>query len=208
MYQPCRPGLSLCLSIFLLVSCASLPVKPATSNTPDMSEKADRIPTTKGEKDDRVPATTGEKDDRIPATKGEKDDRIPATKGEKAALTAVSMIGRPYKYRGNSPAGFDCSGLVQYSYLSAGMDDVPHGTKALRAITLPTGENMQIGDLLFFNERGKAYSHVGIYLGGDDFVHAPSTGGQVKTESLEDPYWKNSFIESRRLAELPLPADR
>ncbi len=132
---------------------------------------------------------------------GENREHIDTTIGEKAAFTAVSMIGRPYKYKGNSPAGFDCSGLVQYSYLAAGLD-MPHGTKALRNITLPTGENMQIGDLLFFNERGKTYSHVGIYLGGDIFIHAPGTGGQVETESLEDPHWKNSFIESRRLLDL------
>ena len=169
MCYPCKLGLSLCLSIFLLASCASILVKPATSNTSDVSEKADRIDT---------------------------------TIGEKAAFTAVSMIGRPYKYRGNSPAGFDCSGLVQYSYLAAGLD-VPHGTKALKAITLPIGENMQTGDLLFFNERGKAYSHVGIYLGGDTFVHAPGTGGQVETGSLEDPHWKSSFVEARRFMEPP-----
>lgn len=168
MCYPYRPGLSLCLSIFLLAGCASILVKPATSNTPDTSEKAEHIDT---------------------------------TLGEKAAFIAVSMIGRPYKYKGNRPAGFDCSGLVQYSYLAAGLD-VPHGTKALRAITLPTGENMLIGDLLFFNERGKKYSHVGIYLGGDIFVHAPGTGGQVETESLEDPHWKRSFIEARRLVDL------
>jgi cell wall-associated NlpC family hydrolase len=168
MCYPCKLGLYLCLSIFLLASCASILVKPATSNTPDISEKAEHIDT---------------------------------TIGEKAAFTAVSMIGRPYKYKGNRPAGFDCSGLVQYSYLAAGLD-VPHGTKALRAITLPTGDNMQIGDLLFFNERGKTYSHVGIYLGGDIFVHAPGTGGQVETESLEDPHWKSSFIEARRFLDL------
>jgi len=124
------------------------------------------------------------------------------TIGGKAALTAVSMIGRPYKYKGNTPAGFDCSGLVQYSYLAAGLD-VPHGTKALKAITLPIDETMQTGDLLFFNERGKTYSHVGIYLGGDTFVHAPGTRGKVKTESLEDPHWKSSFAEARRFMEPP-----
>jgi cell wall-associated NlpC family hydrolase len=143
-------------------------VKPAKSNTPDISEKAGHIDT---------------------------------TIGEKAAFAASSMIGRPYKFKGNSPSGFDCSGLVQYSYMAAGLD-VPHGTKALMDITIPTGENMQIGDLLFFNERGKTYSHVGIYLGGDTFVHAPGTGGQVKTESLEDLHWKSSFVESRRLLDL------
>ena len=124
-----------------------------------------------------------------------------STIGEKAARIALSMVGKPYRYQGNSPAGFDCSGLVQYSYQAAGLN-VPHGTKALREVTLPTDDNLQIGDLLFFNERGKKYSHVGIYLGGDDFVHAPSTGGQVRTENFEDPHWKSSFVESRRFMDL------
>jgi cell wall-associated NlpC family hydrolase len=51
---------------------------------------------------------------------------------------------------------------------------------------------------LFFNERGKKYSHVGIYLENETFVHAPGTGGRVKKESLEDPYWKSSFVDARR----------
>ncbi len=119
--------------------------------------------------------------------------------GEKAAKTAVSMIGRPYKFKGDSPEGFDCSGLVQYSYLSAGLEKVPHGTSALRRVTKPVGvTSIRIGDLLFFNERGKKASHVGIFLGGNLFVHAPSTGGKVRQESLEDPYWKKSFLEARR----------
>jgi cell wall-associated NlpC family hydrolase len=117
--------------------------------------------------------------------------------GEKAALTAVSMIGRPYKYKGDSPAGFDCSGLVQYSYQSAGLD-VPHGTKALMNRTRSISRNLQTGDLLFFTERGKNYSHVGIYLENDTFVHAPSTGGKVRKDSLQDPYWKDHFIEARQ----------
>jgi cell wall-associated NlpC family hydrolase len=125
------------------------------------------------------------------------------TIGEKAALTAVSMIGRPYLYKGNTPAGFDCSGLVQYSYLAAGVKDVPHGTKALLGLTRSIGKDFQAGDLLFFNERGKRYSHVGIYLENGTFVHAPGTGGQVKTESLDDPYWQSSFVESRRFMEAP-----
>jgi len=118
--------------------------------------------------------------------------------GEKAAKTAVSMIGRPYKYRGDSPTGFDCSGLVRYSYLAAGKD-APHGTKQLRTVTGPVGKaDMREGDLLFFNENGKKYSHVGIYLEGDVFVHAPSTGGKVRRESLRDPHWEKSFLEARR----------
>ena len=119
------------------------------------------------------------------------------TIGEKAALIAVSMIGRPYKYKGNTPAGFDCSGLVQYSYESTGQD-VPHGTKALLGRTRSIGKDLQTGDLLFFNERGKKYSHVGIYLENDTFVHATSTGGLVRKDSLQDRYWKDHFIDARR----------
>jgi len=121
----------------------------------------------------------------------------PLTIGEKAARVAETMIGRPYKFKGNSPEGFDCSGLVQYSYLEAGLD-APHGTKALMPRTSPINGKLQTGDLLFFNERGKTYSHVGIYLENDTFVHAPGTGGNVRTDSLQDPYWKDHFIEARR----------
>ena len=118
--------------------------------------------------------------------------------GEKAAQTAVSMIGRPYKYRGESPEGFDCSGLVRYSYLAAGVD-APHGTKELLRVTKQVDlKKAKTGDLLFFNERGRRYSHVGIYLDNELFVHAPATGGKVRKESLSDSHWKKSFIEARR----------
>ncbi len=117
--------------------------------------------------------------------------------GEKAARTAITMVGRPYRYKGDSPAGFDCSGLVRYSYLAAGLE-VPHGTKALRSVSRSAGKTMQKGDLLFFDEKGGRYSHVGIYIGGDSFIHAPSTGKTVRKNSLTEPYWKKHFIEARR----------
>ena len=120
-----------------------------------------------------------------------------ADKADTAARVALTMVGKPYKYKGDSPSGFDCSGLVRYSYLTAGMD-VPHGTKALRDNTRPIGGNMQRGDLLFFNESGGKYSHVGIYIGNNSFVHAPSSGRAVRKDSLQDPYWKKHFLEARR----------
>lgn len=117
---------------------------------------------------------------------------------DKAAETALAMVGRPYKYKGDSPAGFDCSGLVRYSYLVAGMD-VPHGTNALRQHTRPVSDrDIRKGDLLFFNESGKKYSHVGIYEGDGRFVHAPSTGKHVCVDVLQDPYWKKHFLGARR----------
>ena len=117
---------------------------------------------------------------------------------DKAAATALTMVGRPYKYKGDSPSGFDCSGLVRYSYLVAGMN-LPHGTGALRQHTRPVSDrDMRKGDLLFFNESGKKYSHVGIYEGDNRFVHAPSTGKRVCTDSLLDPYWEKHFLGARR----------
>lgn len=118
--------------------------------------------------------------------------------GDKAADTALTMLGRPYKYRGESPSGFDCSGLVRYSYLTAGLD-VPHGTSALRESSHPVStRDMRKGDILFFTQLGKKYSHVGIYEGGGRFIHAPSSGKTVRMDSIDDPYWKKHFLGARR----------
>ncbi len=118
--------------------------------------------------------------------------------GEKAAATAKSMVGRPYKFKGDTPEGFDCSGLVRYSYLTAGLD-LPHGTAPLRQLThdIPA-RDLRKGDLVFFNQLGKKYSHVGIYIGSRRFVHAPSSGKPVRTDSLDDQYWKKHFLGARR----------
>ncbi len=120
-------------------------------------------------------------------------------KGERALKTARNMIGRPYKFQGDTPEGFDCSGLVRYSYLTAGME-LPHGTAALRKIShpVPPGD-IRKGDLLFFDQSGKKFSHVGIYAGDKNFIHAPSSGKTVRKDSLQDPYWKKHFLEARRL---------
>jgi murein DD-endopeptidase len=119
--------------------------------------------------------------------------------GEKAAMTATGMIGRPYKFKGDSPEGFDCSGLVQYSYLTAGVV-APHGTRELMGVTRSVGSlrDARPGDLLFFSQEGKKYSHVGIYVGSDQFVHAPSTGGRVRRDGMSDPYWKKHYLDTRR----------
>jgi len=82
--------------------------------------------------------------------------------GEKAAITATGMIGRPYRYRGDSPEGFDCSGLVQYSYLTVGVV-APHGTRELMGVTRSVGSlrDARPGDLLFFSQEGKRQSCMG-----------------------------------------------
>lgn len=112
---------------------------------------------------------------------------------------ALKMQGKPYRYGGNNPAGFDCSGLVQYSYGRAGLK-LPHGTRELLKTSQPIKPSqLQQGDLLFFNEDGKASSHVGIYIGNDRFVHAPSTGKRVHVSQMNQPHWRRQFAGARRL---------
>ena len=117
----------------------------------------------------------------------------------RASSTAVSMLGRPYQYGGRSPKGFDCSGLVYYSYARAGKK-VPRSTDALRRSAEPVAASrLRKGDLLFFNQEGKRSSHVAIYIGNGSFVHAPSSGKRVRSDKLQDSYWKKHFAGARRL---------
>ena len=109
------------------------------------------------------------------------------------------MVGKPYKYGGSSPAGFDCSGLVMYSYKQAGIQ-LPHSTDKQRSTSKPVKvSELRRGDLLFFNQEGKKHGHVGIYLGDGRFVHAPSSGKSVRSDSLDSPYWKKHLTEARRV---------
>ncbi|WP_127475445.1 C40 family peptidase [Sulfurivermis fontis] len=115
----------------------------------------------------------------------------------RAVVVAQQMVGKPYRYGGNTPRGFDCSGLVQYSYGQAGKA-VPRSTteQYSRTRTIPYAQRAP-GDLLFFRIDGKP-SHVGIYLGNDRFVHAPSSGKQVEYASLANDYWSRRLVKVGR----------
>jgi cell wall-associated NlpC family hydrolase len=116
-----------------------------------------------------------------------------------AADNALAMLGKPYRHSGNTPAGFDCSGLVQYSYSKVGVN-LPRATQAQRREGQSvSASELRRGDLVFFDQEGKKSSHVGIYVGQGRFVHAPSTGGRVRTDGLDATYWRTHFVEARRL---------
>jgi cell wall-associated NlpC family hydrolase len=126
-------------------------------------------------------------------------DRPPSEVISRAADVAVAQVGRPYRYGGNSPRGFDCSGLVQYSFASAGLR-LPRSTEDQRRMGYAiTSDRIRRGDLVFFNQEGKRASHVGIYLGNDEFVHSPSSGKIVHVVRFTDPYWRKHFAGARRI---------
>ena len=121
-----------------------------------------------------------------------------ASSRERAVQVALAQLGKPYRYGGASPSGFDCSGLVWYSYGKAGIK-VPRTTGLLwqRLPSVPA-EQLSRGDVLFFNIEGKP-SHVGLYLGQGEFVHAPSSGKTVKTESLNSSYYAPRLLKIGRI---------
>ena len=118
--------------------------------------------------------------------------------GQVVVRTATSLAGSPYRYGGRGPDEFDCSGLVYYSYQAAGFNVPRTSAQQFRAST-PVGiDEARPGDLLFFRYGGKV-SHVGIYLGDQRFVHAPSTGGQVSVASLRETHYRDRFVGARQL---------
>lgn len=117
------------------------------------------------------------------------------------ALQALTQLGIRYRWGGKSPeTGFDCSGLVLHSaQQSLGLKLPPRSYDiALFGIEVPR-KDLQVGDLVFFNTLGRRNSHVGVYLGEDQFVHSPAAGGVVRIENMNQTYWTKRFDGARRL---------
>lgn len=114
---------------------------------------------------------------------------------------AQSLLGSRYKYGGNSPdTGFDCSGFVDYVFQrSAGVSLPRTAQKISRHGASVKSSQLREGDLVFFDTNNENYSHVGIYLGGGRFIHAPSGGGRVRIEDMSMDYWKKHYNGARRI---------
>ncbi len=117
-------------------------------------------------------------------------------------MRALSMLGVNYKFGGSTPsAGFDCSGLVDHVFREVSGLILPRRSEAMSKVGDKVDKDvLQPGDLVFFNTRNKhPYSHVGIYIGDDRFVHAPSRGGQVEISNLDSRYWQKHYSGARRV---------
>jgi cell wall-associated NlpC family hydrolase len=120
------------------------------------------------------------------------------TPGTRVARTAVEYVGIPYKYGGDSPrTGFDCSGLVFYSHQRVGLD-VPRTAAQQSVAAKPVTTALRPGDLVFFRINSREVDHVGIYLGGGRFLHAPREGRVVSAAYLDDPYYRARFSGAGR----------
>ena len=117
---------------------------------------------------------------------------------------ALALQGAPYRNGGSEPSGFDCSGLVWYVFDQHGVPLPRTVTEQFQIGSHVDKGDVRAGDLVFFDTTGAGLSgahatHVGISIGGDEFVHAPSTKGQVRVERLGSGYWSARFLEARRV---------
>ncbi len=116
-------------------------------------------------------------------------------------MRAISLVGTPYRYGGNTPGGgFDCSGLVNYVYRDMLDLRLPRSSRDLAAVQGPRidPDRLTAADLVFFGSGGQV-SHVGIYVGEGRFVHAPSSGGTVRLDRLDGPYWRDHYSGAKRV---------
>jgi cell wall-associated NlpC family hydrolase len=119
--------------------------------------------------------------------------------GYALSSTALSLRGAPYQNGGANPNGFDCSGFVQYVFGQNGLK-VPREVKEQFKLGKPVDRGkLEPGDLLFFTTVAPGATHVGIAIGGDQFVHAPSEKGVVRVEQLSAQYWSSRFVGARRV---------
>ncbi|MBR8056729.1 C40 family peptidase [Burkholderia dolosa] len=133
-----------------------------------------------------------------------------AGKAGDVVVSALNMIGVRYRWGGNSPdSGLDCSGFVRYVFQDTLGMSLPRRAEEMSRV----GEKVRMselkpGDLVFFNTMRRTFSHVGIYIGDNKFVHSPSTGSTVRVDDLDSTYWEKRFTGARRIeSQFPMKAD-
>jgi hypothetical protein len=122
----------------------------------------------------------------------------------------LSLVGTRYRYGGRSTqTGFDCSGFVGYLFDEEAGIQLPRSTREMINLDAPlvSRDELEPGDVIFFNDRGRGrVSHAGIYLGDDQFIHSSSSrSGGVRVDSLQDSYWKRSYLQAKRVLALASP---
>jgi cell wall-associated NlpC family hydrolase len=131
----------------------------------------------------------------VPAADAADIPPAPASQYGGVVGTAMQFLGVPYRWGGADPSGFDCSGFIMYVYARHGVS-LPHHAASQYGHGVPVSRGeLQAGDLVFFNGLG----HAGIYIGGDQFIHAPHSGDVVKISSLSQDWYARTWVGARRI---------
>ncbi len=152
-----------------------------------------------------MPAVAAPAEEATPLLRAEKSLRDLGGKAKDTASDitsyALSLIGVDYRFGGSTPdQGLDCSGLIRYVFQQATGLLLPRSAREqARVGESISKDKLQPGDLVFFNTRRFQFSHVGLYIGDNRFIHAPSAGGAVQVVSLDNAYWQKAFNGARRI---------
>ncbi len=148
-----------------------------------------------------VLATDGRSDSANAAPAAAPADSGYLERARELTIHALALIGVNYKWGSSSPEhGFDCSGLVSHVFQQVAGIVLPRNSQSMSKLGEKIDKSeLQPGDLVFFNTRRRPFSHVGIYIGEERFVHAPSRGGEVEVTSLRGQYWKKRYNGARRV---------
>lgn len=153
-----------------------------------------------------APANSGDDLDKMLADKGllSQIDQVRQSVSNKASelvVNAMGFLGAPYRRGGNTiETGFDCSGFVRAIYEQSIGLLLPRRAEQQAAATQNIDKTeLQPGDLVFFNTMRRAFSHVGIYIGDNKFIHSPRSGAEVRVEDMRLSYWKTRFNGARRV---------
>ena len=171
LQAPFRTLLTAALSLALLTACSHTPSTPDSAGKPAAEARPARL--------------------RI-------EDQQTANE---VVLYAMGLLGTKYQFGGRNPeAGLDCSGMVSLVVEQVTGRKLPHNAAKIAAQTRPIGRHeLQPADLVFFNTNGSKFSHMGIYLGDEQFLHAPSSKGQVRIERMDTAYFAQRFSGARSL---------
>ncbi len=192
--------------IALLGACATAPQAPDTGTTAQPVRAAVGPAKLKLSEQPEAPADemqVGDFDD-------DHDYRLPQL-ADSILERGFDLVGTPYRYGGRSvKTGFDCSGFVGFVFRKETGIELPRSTREMIKLDAPKIRRDQLapGDIVFFNDRGRGrVSHAGIYIGDDQFIHSASRrSGGVRVDSLDDAYWRSSFMEAKRIL-ASAPAD-
>lgn len=198
------------LSLIALLVATGAQAAPPAPNDDDMGRfladqrLVDRLEAVRARVGDRVSEGASRMADRVSEGASHVADRA-----SELVVNAMGFLGVPYRRGGTSAeTGFDCSGFVKAMYQQTVGLILPRRAKEQAAATEKIDKrDLQPGDLVFFNTLRHAFSHVGIYIGDNKFIHSPKPGAQVRVEDMNIPYWKARFDGARRVL-LPVAAQQ
>jgi len=204
MRQRLAPLLPFAL-ITLLTACA---MQPEQTESPLLTQRFQfDLPIETSEADADPEAVTAEPiEQQLPEFADDESYELPAL-ADSLLERGFTLVGTPYRYGGSSrKTGFDCSGFVSFLFRKEAGIELPRSTREMINLDAPKIKRSELepGDVVFFNNRGRGQvSHAGIYIGGDRFIHSSSSrSGGVRVDSLDDKYWRSSFMQAKRVLAL------